>query len=79
MSDEHEQAARRARAEARTAKITGELVTPGGPKPSPYVNSTPEERIAAAVRLIEHHQALRGAPLAKLPRSEWPGETFFCG
>jgi hypothetical protein len=58
--------------------MTVEVVPLGQPKPSPYASSTAEERVAAAVRLIEHHQELRGRrpPLA---RSEWPGETFVAG
>jgi hypothetical protein len=40
--------------------------------------STPEERLAAAVRLIEHHQALRGG-FSKIPRSAWPGEVVIAG
>jgi hypothetical protein len=55
--------------------MTVEVVSLGKPKPPPYAKSTPEERLAAAVRLIEHHQALRGVRPA-LPRSKWPGETF---
>lgn len=58
--------------------MTVEVVALGERKPSPYANSTPEERLAAAVRLIEHHQALRGAHRT-LPRSAWPGETFVIG
>jgi hypothetical protein len=50
----------------------------GQPKLSPYADSTPDERIAAAVRLIEHHQELRGGSCAR-PRSDWPGETFVVG
>lgn len=78
MTPEEKQAARRARAAARRASMTIEVVSLGQPKPSPYANSTPEERIAAAVRLIEHHQALRGVRPA-VPRCEWPGETFVVG
>jgi len=55
--------------------MTVEVVTLGQPKGSPYADVTPEERLAAAVRLIEHHQALRGES-STLPRSAWPGETF---
>jgi hypothetical protein len=55
--------------------MTVEVVTLGQRKGSPYADSTPEERLAAAVRLIEHHQALRGG-YSTLPRSAWPGETF---
>jgi hypothetical protein len=40
--------------------MTVEIVSLGQPKPPPYANSTAEERLAAAVRLIAHHQALRG-------------------
>jgi hypothetical protein len=58
--------------------MTVEVVQLGQRKPSPYADSTPEERLAAAVRLIEHHQALRGG-YSPLPRSEWPGETFVAG
>jgi hypothetical protein len=68
--------ARKARATSRRARMTVEVVTLGQPKGSPYADSTPEERLAAAIRLIEHHQALRGGYSA-LPRSEWPGETFY--
>lgn len=71
-------AARKARATARRARMTVELVAIGERKPSPYANSTPEERLAAAIRLMEHHQALRGG-YATLPRSAWPGETFVAG
>jgi len=55
--------------------MTVEVVSLGERKPSPYANSTPEERLVAALRLISYHQALRGG-LSKLPRAEWPGETF---
>lgn len=78
MCDDEERAARRARAKARPAKMTLEVVALGQPKRPPYANSSPEERLAAAVRLIEHHQALRG-PHPALPRSQWPGETYSCG
>jgi len=75
---EDKRAARAARAAARRPNMTIEVVSLGEPKPSPYVDSTPEARLAAAVRLIEHHQALRGR-YASLPRSEWPGEIFVVG
>jgi hypothetical protein len=55
--------------------MTVEIVHLGDPKPSPYAESTADERLAAAVRLIEHHEALRGGRVT-LPRSEWPGEVF---
>lgn len=58
--------------------MTVEFVVLGQAKPSPYADSTAEERLAAAVRLIEHHQALRGAH-SVLSRSAWPGETFVAG
>lgn len=58
--------------------MTLEVVPLGHPKPSPYAHSTPDERLAAAVRLIEYHEALRGSQ-PRVPRSEWPGETFACG
>jgi hypothetical protein len=58
--------------------MTVEVVPLGKPKPSPYAESTPEERLAAAFRLIERHQALRGNQ-PKLPRAAWPGETFIIG
>jgi len=58
--------------------MTVEVVTVGQPKPSPYANSTPDERLAAAVRLIEHHQALRGGD-SKRPRSAWPGQAVVAG
>jgi hypothetical protein len=70
--------ARKARAAARTAVMTVEVVAAGQRKPSPYAHSTPDERLAAAVRLIDCHQALRGG-YSKLPRSEWPGETIVAG
>lgn len=69
--------ARKARAAARRAHMTVELVTLGQRKGSPYADSTPDQRLTAAVRLIEHHQALRGGHFT-LPRSEWPGETYRC-
>lgn len=78
MSADEERAARMARAAARRATMTVEVVALGERKPSPYARSTPEERLAAAARLIEHHRALRGTP-APLPRAEWPGETFVIG
>jgi hypothetical protein len=70
--------ARKVRAASRSARMTIEVVTLGQPKGSPYADSTPDERLAAAVRLIDHHQMLRGAYSA-IPRSEWPGETFYRG
>jgi len=76
MSSEAE--ARKARAVARRARMTVEVVAIGQRKPSPYAGSTPEERLAAAVRLIEHHQALRGG-YSTLPRSAWPGEILVAG
>ena len=50
-------AERKLRAAARAGRMTVEVVALGDSKPSPYEFSTPEERLAAAVRLIEHHQA----------------------
>ncbi|MEI9938096.1 MAG: hypothetical protein WDO69_12825 [Pseudomonadota bacterium] len=67
--------ARRERAAARAALMTVEVVALGQRKPSPYADSTPDERLAAAVRLIEYHQALRGGRSA-LPRAAWPGEAI---
>jgi hypothetical protein len=58
--------------------MTVEVVALGEHKPSPYASSTPEERLAAAVWLIEHHQALRGG-FSNVPRSEWPGEVVTAG
>jgi hypothetical protein len=78
VNSEEKRAARNGRAAARRGIMTVEVVPLGEPKPSPYANSTPLERLAAAVRLIEHHQALRGAQPPP-PRSEWPGETFIIG
>ncbi|HET9956978.1 MAG TPA: hypothetical protein VFQ61_20920 [Polyangiaceae bacterium] len=70
--------ARKLRAAARRARMTVEVVALGERKLPPYADSTPEERLAAAVRLIEHHQALRGG-FSKVPRDAWPGETFVIG
>jgi hypothetical protein len=67
--------ARRVRAAWRRERMTIEVVPLGQRKGSPYADSTPEERLAAAVRLIEHHQALRGTTTT-LPRSAWPGEAY---
>lgn len=67
--------ARKGRAASGRARMTVEVVTLGQRKESPYAASTPEQRLTAAVRLIEHHQALRGG-FSALPRSAWPGETF---
>lgn len=79
MNSEEKRADRHLRAAARRASMTVEVVAPGQRKPSPYAESTPQERLAAAVRLIEHHQALRGG-YSTLPRSDWPGETVVaCG
>jgi hypothetical protein len=80
MPDEAEarNAERKLRAAARAERMTVEVVALGDFKPSPYEFSTPEERLAAAVRLIEHHQALRGG-FAKIPRSAWPGEVVIAG
>jgi hypothetical protein len=58
----------------RRDKMIVEVVPLGHPKRSPYADSTPELRLAAAVRLILYHQALRGGASA-VPRSEWPGEV----
>jgi hypothetical protein len=71
-------AERKLRAAARAGHMTVEVVALGERKPSPYASCTPEERLAAAVRLIEHHQALRGG-FSKLPRSAWPGEVVVAG
>ena len=78
MALEDERTARVARARARRSKMTGEVVPLGTSKPPPYASSSPEERLAAAVRLIEYHEQLRG-PRPPLPRSEWPGEAFIIG
>lgn len=72
---EAQKADRQARAAARRARMTVEVTALGQHKPSPYADSTPEERVAAAVRLIDHHQALRGG-YSTLPRSAWPGEII---
>lgn len=71
-------AERKLRAAARAEHMTVEVVALGQLKPSPYESSSPEERLAAAVRLIEYHQALRGG-FSKIPRSEWPGEVVRAG
>ena len=80
MPDEAEarNAARKLRAAARAGRMTVEVVALGDFKPSSYELSTPEERLAAAVRLIEHHQALRGG-FSNIPRSAWPGEVVIAG
>ena len=80
MPDEAEarNAERKLRAAARAGRMTVEVVALGDFKQSPYASSTPEERLAAAVRLIEHHQALRGG-FSKIPRSAWPGEVVIAG
>ena len=78
MNFDDERAVRNARAAARRERMTVEVIALGQRKPSPYADSTPEERLAAAVRLIEHHQALRGGHSLS-SRSEWPGETFVSG
>jgi hypothetical protein len=75
MNGDDPLAARRARAQARRANMTVEIVPLGQPKPSPYANSSPDERLAAAVRLIEHHRALRGEHTTAR-RCDWPGEAF---
>jgi len=75
MSNDAE--ARKARAASRRARMSVEVVTLGQRKGSPYADSTPEQRIAAAVRLIEYHQTLRSGS-SSLPRSAWPGEIFHC-
>jgi hypothetical protein len=71
-------AERKLRAAARAGRMTVEVVALGDFKPSPYEFSTPEERLAAAVRLIEYHQALRGG-FSNIPRSAWPGEVVRAG
>ena len=70
--------ARKLRADARRGRMTVEVVALGERKPSPYADSTPEDRLAAAVRLIEHHQAPREG-FSTVPRSAWPGETHVAG
>lgn len=77
-SEVEAQNARKQRAAARQARMTVEVVALGERKPSPYADSSPDDRLAAAVRLIEHHQALRGV-FSTVPRSAWPGETFVAG
>lgn len=77
MSGDDERAARAQRAAARRLHMTVEVVALGTDEPPPYAHSSPAERIAAAVRLIAHHQALRGeGASARPPRSEWPGEKY---
>ena len=71
-------AERKLRAAARRSVMTVEIVAFDQRKPSPYASSTPDERLAAAVRLIEHHQALRGG-FSKIARSEWPGKVVIAG
>lgn len=78
MSADEKRAARQVRAAARRDIMTVEVVPLNEPKPLPYADSSPDERLAAAVRLIEHQQALRGAQ-PTLPRSAWPGEAFVIG
>ncbi|MCL2824231.1 MAG: hypothetical protein FWD57_09590 [Polyangiaceae bacterium] len=78
MSPDEERAAREARSAQRRKRMTVEMVTLGQRKPGPYADSTPEERISAAVHLIEHHRDLCGR-YSTLPRSAWPGETFVAG
>jgi hypothetical protein len=80
MSDEAEarNAERKLRAAARAERMTIEVVALGDHKASPYAASTPDERLAAAVRLIEYHQALRGG-FSYIPRSEWPGQVVRAG
>jgi hypothetical protein len=75
---ESRNAERKQRAAARAARMTVEIVALGDSKPSPYASSMPEERLAAAVQLIEHHQALRGG-FSKIPRSAWPGVVVRAG
>ncbi|MEO7034449.1 MAG: hypothetical protein ABI548_11150 [Polyangiaceae bacterium] len=58
--------------------MTVEVVALGERKPSPFAERTPDDRLAAAVRLIEHHQALRGG-FSTVPRCAWPGEIFVVG
>ena len=58
--------------------MTIEVVQLGAPEEPPYPKATPEERLAAAVRLIGFHTALRGAS-PRPPRAAWPGETFVIG
>jgi hypothetical protein len=70
--------ARKARAASRRTRMTVEVVTLGHPKGSPYADSTAEQRLAAATRLIDHHQTLRGGH-STVPRSEWPGEKYSQG
>jgi hypothetical protein len=70
--------ARKLRAAARRARMTVEVVALGEREPLPYAACSPEDRLAAAVGLIEHHQALRGG-FSNVPRSAWPGETFVAG
>ncbi|HEU5073216.1 MAG TPA: hypothetical protein VFU02_03570, partial [Polyangiaceae bacterium] len=61
MTFDNERFGRKVRAAARRERMTLEVVALGERKSSPYADSSPDERLAAAVRLIEHHQALRGA------------------
>lgn len=72
-----EKEARAERARRRRALITGELVPFGSIKPAAYLAHSPAERLAAATRLVAYHMKIRGD--VRLPRAEWPGETFKCG
>jgi hypothetical protein len=66
--------ARQDRAAAQAALMTAEVVALGQAKAIAYADTTPDERLAAAVRLIDYHRALRGGYSA-LPRAAWPGEA----
>jgi hypothetical protein len=80
MPDEAEvrNAERKLRAAAWAGRMTVEVVARGDSKPSPYEFITPEERLAAAVRLIEDHQALRGG-FSRIARRAWPREVVIAG
>lgn len=68
---------RRERAKQRRASWSGEVVRAGTPKPNLYAGTTVEERLSAMTRLCHRLWRSSGRPLPeRIPRSEWPGETF---
>ena len=68
---------REQRAAARRRTWAAEVVPAGAPKRPLHADSSPEERIAAMLRLSDAAWKASGRPMPEpIPRSQWPSEVF---